>query len=797
MKESEGGQGDRRWLSWAVLLLLMGVALALRWRYIQEISLFVDEFVTAWAARNVLIRGLPSFPSGNIYPHGFLFTYLVAPFVSGEFNETLVRLPALVVSLVALPVAYWVGRQLFSDEVGLITAAGMAVDPAFIVWGGRVRMYGLLQLVTLLVVYFFYRGLAQDRARDRWVAMVLLVMAIFTHAEAAFLIPILGAAALVICPWRRLMRWSVVLPFGIAASGAAVFYVLSRLGQPGHLETLQESRPYLAISMDALLASGPLAFASVFTSTHRLPLTILLVVGLYFLFRPRFERSSPFTYLYVIGISFVLLLSLLSGTGWQRERYLFLVLPVPFLIGAEVLNRLVTWLLDRLQVQGRARTWQGAVVAMLVALFIAVTGSSTAFAQEWGYDLAFRHLRDRWQPEAGDRIATSMSTAALLYLGRNDAFAIQQGYEEYVVARPGDGLPSDLWTATPILTTTAGFEGLLSSAPRVWFVTDGWRLQTRYEPGFIMTVLDQMELEYNERGVLIFRGEGYTPMSEPAVEREVYREFSGELALDRFALSSAYPQPGDELGITLYWRALEGARPGYVALLHLVGPDGVGQAGLDEPVLQGLYQPDLWPKGAALADFHRLSVPGDLPEGRYRLDLGLYYPDQPGQPLLTDGQDRLTLATLTVGDDDVPAQATIPTLVDFGDQLRLLGYDLSGQGDEGDALEITFLWRGTAHMERDYTVFVHVVEADGTIVAQGDAPPGGPFFPTSTWMPGDGFSDRHRIELPAGAPHGEYTVLVGVYHQPTAERLQATGSEGNALGDAIPLLTIPLDSESP
>ena len=67
-KESPG------WLSWAVLLLLLIVALALRWRYIQEISLFVDEFVTAWAARNVLSKGLPIFPSGNFYPHGFLFT---------------------------------------------------------------------------------------------------------------------------------------------------------------------------------------------------------------------------------------------------------------------------------------------------------------------------------------------------------------------------------------------------------------------------------------------------------------------------------------------------------------------------------------------------------------------------------------------------------------------------------------------------------------------------------------------------------------------------------------------------
>ena len=127
-KAGERGQ-NRPWLTWAVLLVLLAVALALRWQYIQEISLFVDEFVTAWAAQNVLLRGLPSFPSRNVYPHGFVFTYLVAPFVQGAFDETLARIPALIIGLAALPIAFLVGKRLFSAQTGLIVAAVMAVDP--------------------------------------------------------------------------------------------------------------------------------------------------------------------------------------------------------------------------------------------------------------------------------------------------------------------------------------------------------------------------------------------------------------------------------------------------------------------------------------------------------------------------------------------------------------------------------------------------------------------------------------------------------------------------------------------
>ena len=197
MNESETNRREgQRWLSGAALAILIVVALALRWRYIQEISLFVDEFVTSWAARNVLSRGLPSFPSGNLYPHGFLFTYLEVPFVLGAFNETLVRIPGLIVSLLGLLAAYWVGRRLFDRRVGLIAAAALAVDPDCIVWGGRARMYGLLQLLTLLAVFFWYRGLRDDRPRDRFLAMILVVAAVFTHAEAALLLPALGLAAL-------------------------------------------------------------------------------------------------------------------------------------------------------------------------------------------------------------------------------------------------------------------------------------------------------------------------------------------------------------------------------------------------------------------------------------------------------------------------------------------------------------------------------------------------------------------------------------------------------------------------
>lgn len=71
---------NRRPILWVLPLLVLAGAL-LRGLFAQRISLYFDEFTTLWAAKTILQRGIPLFPSGNFYSHGLLFTYLEAPFL--------------------------------------------------------------------------------------------------------------------------------------------------------------------------------------------------------------------------------------------------------------------------------------------------------------------------------------------------------------------------------------------------------------------------------------------------------------------------------------------------------------------------------------------------------------------------------------------------------------------------------------------------------------------------------------------------------------------------------------------
>jgi hypothetical protein len=68
-------------------------------------------------------------------------------------------------------------------------------------------------------------------------------------------------------------------------------------------------------------------------------------------------------------------------------------------------------------------------------------------------------------------------------------------------------------------------------------------------------------------------------------------------------------------------------------------------------------------------------------------------------------------------------------------------------------------------------VFVHLLDADGRLVAQHDGPPMEGRYPATAWLPGDVVPDVHRITLGPDTPAGTYQLQVGMYGWPSLERL--------------------------
>jgi len=132
-----------------------------------------------------------------------------------------------------------------------------------------------------------------------------------------------------------------------------------------------------------------------------------------------------------------------------------------------------------------------------------------------------------------------------------------------------------------------------------------------------------------------------------------------------------------------------------------------------------------------------------------------------------------------------------PLEADFGGRVKLLGCETSPE-DGGIAplgrLGVTLYWQSLAEMDKDYTIFVHLVDQAGHIYSQQDCQPQEGDYPTSLWRRGEVVWDAHELSIPPDTPAGSYRLVMGMYLLETMERLPVVDQEGERLqDDMIPL----------
>jgi hypothetical protein len=114
--------------------------------------------------------------------------------------------------------------------------------------------------------------------------------------------------------------------------------------------------------------------------------------------------------------------------------------------------------------------------------------------------------------------------------------------------------------------------------------------------------------------------------------------------------------------------------------------------------------------------------------------------------------------------------------------IKLLGYDLGpAHMAAGGQITVTLYWQPVQSLAIDYTSYVHLLNKDGQGVTQSDHRPGGDFYPSSYWQPGELLQDRHILNLPADLPADSYQLRVGLYYQPEPGVIQGMGA-GEIIG---------------
>ncbi len=98
-----------------------------------------------------------------------------------------------------------------------------------------------------------------------------------------------------------------------------------------------------------------------------------------------------------------------------------------------------------------------------------------------------------------------------------------------------------------------------------------------------------------------------------------------------------------------------------------------------------------------------------------------------------------------------PAALPQPIDVQFGDSLRLVGWDLASLPARGaDWLRLQAAWQVDAAVPEDLKVSARLVGPDGSVVASQDAVPVHWAYPTTAWRPGETVLDAYDFALPAG-----------------------------------------------
>ena len=722
-----------------------------------------------------------------------------------------VRMVSVLVGVLSVAAAAWAAREVLHDfapshrrTAGLAAAAALAVALGHVTLS-RSLYRGIPQpLFMLLFVGLLLRGLRTGRRRDLILSGVSLAAALYTYT-AALVLPLgLLVAAGSLLLFRR-AAWRAWLPSLGWAVGAFMVLVI-----PIGLVFVQ--RPEAVIARAADVSGADLAYTparrleimlSVFVArgddnpqynSAGAPLlppvfNLLFAAGLVVLAaRIRRVESALVLSLLVLATTPALLSNEIShGLRICGEYAVF-----PLIVGSGVAGLLA--LLSRWlpRVSRRALTAGGVLALLLItgADALAAHQSYTAYWQSpltwpvFGRDLPIGEWFFRTDRRDFARwLAVQEPPLLLPLVDLNDPPVrawLLDVYPEVTTADSLTRLPAGTRVVVPWVL---GMDDIRRSNRQAALLRDG---TITLLPPFsaethaaLLAGIDAAPM-VTRQGVLDLMArvsvlpDEMAVTFEPRVDVSAAPTFGGELQLVGWrgpdALSGSAAQ---EVTYVLEWEALRPLGHNYSAFLQLWTQEATAVAGHERGIWRWLLPTSVWPVGMTVPDAHPLQIPADLAPGAYRLVTGVYvYPDSRLPVFLPDGEpagDVATVGWVKVPQRDEPPARPASLDVTLGDVLALR--DARAVLEDAGRVRLTLQW--TALVERpdvDATIFVHVVDENGAIVAQQDARPWGGQYPTFIWGAGERVQTEHLLPIGDAAPETLH-VFVGMYTYPDLARL--------------------------
>ncbi|HLH73085.1 MAG TPA: hypothetical protein VKX96_07360 [Chloroflexota bacterium] len=114
-----------------------------------------------------------------------------------------------------------------------------------------------------------------------------------------------------------------------------------------------------------------------------------------------------------------------------------------------------------------------------------------------------------------------------------------------------------------------------------------------------------------------------------------------------------------------------------------------------------------------------------------------------------------------------------PRHEDFAGVLALQGFDVSSQElKPGEGLAVILYFDSEASVQKDYKVFIHLVDAQGRIIAQNDRLLSYAGQGSAQWKIGTSDREGYDLLVPGTTACGTYTLLAGLYDPANGQRVK-------------------------
>jgi 4-amino-4-deoxy-L-arabinose transferase-like glycosyltransferase len=251
----------------------------------------------------------------------------------------------------------------------------------------------------------------------------------------------------------------------------------------------------------------------------------------------------------------------------------------------------------------------------------------------------------------------------------------------------------------------------------------------------------------------------------------------GQFRLYGYNLGRDKASAGETIPLTLFW--FNGDYPTRDFTFRIF----FGDVASDPlPLANAQFPTSQWRAGETVRGQYAIAIPADAKPGMIKMRV-----------VLSNG-DALDLALFTIEKTDrvfVKPPMQFSQTANFGNLLALAGYQLPlTTYKSDDTLNLTLYWNARAKIEKPYTVFVHLLDPSGKVVAQKDAEPRNGARATTTWLAGEYLEDNYQLPFTHLSP-GSYRIEIGWYDakDPAFARLQVFDDNGVPASDHLILQT--------